>query len=208
MLHPLNFTLMTFKRKHLLLRSEIVGPLHGVITTVAHCRLIANSDNPISSLPRAEGARFNSRLRQDESGCLEQTRVEVLEDIASWVENAKTGAPWMFVIQGLAGTGKSTIAHTVCNMFTERGWLGASFFFSRNEATCSDPFMVFTTIAYQLASRYPNFRSCLTDVLKADPDIVGLTLEMQLEKLVIEPFRVAVDIIGALPVVVVVDALD
>jgi hypothetical protein len=114
----------------------------------------------------------------------------------------------MFVLQGLAGTGKSTIAHTMCKITMERGWLGASFFFSRNEASCSNPFLVFTTIAYQLATRYPQFRQSLTNILKADPDVVGLTLEMQLEKLVVEPMRAAADEIGSTPVIVVIDALD
>src|SRR6202167_1473152 len=161
------------------MRSEIVGLLSAVSMTLAHHQLnIANSDNPIASLPRAEGARFNASARQDESGCLKKTRVDLLRDIDLWVKNRDEGAPWRFILQGLAGTGKSTIAHTVCKANTKSGWLGASFFFSRNEASCSNPFLVFTTIAYQLASRYSKFRSHLTKVLKEDPDMVGLTLEM------------------------------
>jgi hypothetical protein len=134
---------------------------------------------------------------------LEQTRTDVLGKIDEWIEDA----PWMFVVQGLAGTGKSTIAHTVCKKMTERGCLGASFFFSRNEASCSNPFLVFTTIAYQLATRYPQFHDSLTTILKRDPD-VGLTLEMQLEKLVVEPMHAVADDIGSDPVVVVIDAID
>lgn len=51
--------------------------------------IIANSDKPVSSLPRAEGAHFDSHLglQQDESGPLEQTRVQLLGDIARWAEN-------------------------------------------------------------------------------------------------------------------------
>jgi NACHT domain len=118
------------------------------------------------------------------------------------------GTPWMFVLQGLAGTGKSTLAHTVCETMAKREWLGASFFFSRNEASCSNPFLVFTTIAYQLATRYPQFHNALAAILKRDPDVVGLTLEMQLEKLVVEPICAVADDIGSDPVVVVIDAID
>ncbi|KIM86962.1 hypothetical protein PILCRDRAFT_293369 [Piloderma croceum F 1598] len=167
-----------------------------------------NSDNPVWSFPRAENARFNASTRQGVSGCLEQTRVDVLRDIDRWVMDDNKGAPWMFVLQGLAGTGKSTLAHTVCETIAKRGWLGASFFFSRNEASCSNPFLVFTTIAYQLATLYPQFHNALTAILKRDPDVVGLTLEMQLEKLVVEPIRAAADDIGSDPVVVVIDAVD
>jgi NACHT domain len=139
---------------------------------------------------------------------LEQTRVDVLRDIDRWAMDDSKGMPWIFVLQGLAGTGKSTLAHTVCETIAKRGWLGASFFFSRNEANCSNPFLVFTTIAYQLATRYPQFHNALTAILKRDPDVVGLTLEMQLEKLVVEPIRAAADDIGSDPVIVVIDAVD
>jgi hypothetical protein len=96
----------------------------------------------------------------------------------------------------------------MCKKMTERGWLGASFFVSRNEASCSNTFLVFTTIAYQLAVQYPQFRRTLTKILQKDPDIVGLTLEMQLEKLVVEPMCAAADEIGSTPVVVIIDGLD
>jgi predicted alpha/beta-fold hydrolase len=154
------------------MRSEIVGLLSGAHMIVAHRYLPANSDNPVLSLPRADGARFNAGTRQDESGCLEHTRIDLLKDINRWVTDDDKDAPWMFVLQGLAGTGKSTIAHTVCKEMTECGWLGASFFFSRNVASCSNPFLLFTTIAYQLATRYPQFRTSLTNILRADLDIV------------------------------------
>lgn len=134
--------------------------------------------------------------------------MDLLSEIDHWANNIDEGAPWMFVLQGLAGTGKSTIARTVCEATAERSWLGASFFFSQNETSCSNPFLVFTTIAFQLACRYPEFHSCLTKVLKTDPDIVGLNLETQLDKLVIEPLRAAANAISSSPVVVVIDALD
>src|SRR4051794_24099533 len=168
--------------------------------------LLANFENPIWSLPRADEARLNASARQGESGCLGETRVDLLRDVNGWMKSEDS--PWMFVLQGLAGTGKSTIAHTVCKMAEKHGWLGASFFFSRNEASSSNPFLVFPTIAYQLARQYPDYERCLNAILKKDPDVVGLNLEVQLEKLVIEPFHMAADGMGSSPVVVVIDALD
>src|SRR6266436_1612387 len=182
------------------MRSETVGLWNVIVVIkVAHYDWLANSDDPVRSLPRADGARFNASERQDVVGCLEHTRVDLLGDIDHWVMDDGKDSPWMYVLQGLAGTGKSTIAHTVCKNIADRRWLGASFFFSRNEASCSNPFLVFTTIAYQLAIRYPQFYNTLTKILKADLDVVGLTLEMQLEKLVVEPMRAAADDIGSAP---------
>ena len=188
--------------------SKIVSLLNPVVTVSTQQDWVANSDNPVWSLPRAEKARFNASARQGVSGCLEQTRVNVLRDIDRWVMDDSKGAPWMFVLQGLAGTGKSTLAHTVCETMAKRGWLGASFFFSRNEASCRNPFLLFTSIAYQLATLYPQFQNALTAILKRDPDVVGSTLETQLEKLVVEPIRAAADDIGSDPVIVVIDAVD
>jgi hypothetical protein len=196
------------QRRRWLTRLEIVGPLHTIIMVVAHNDSPANAKNPVLSLPRAKGARYDARTRQNESGCLKDTRVDLLKQFDRWVTDNDKDAPWMFVLQGLAGTGKSTFAYTVCRLVEERGWLGASFFFSRNDASSGDPFLFFTTIAYQLAIKHPQFRHSLNETLKTDPDIAGLTLDRQLEKLVVEPIRAAADDMGPTPVVVIVDAVD
>lgn len=134
-----------------------------------------------------------------------RTHVDILEHIDNWITN---DVPWIFILQGRPQSGKSAIARTVCKKLTERGWLGASFFVSRDEASCNNPFLVFPTIAYQLAMQYPKFRRTLTKILQKDPDIVGLAPEIQLEKLVIEPMCKAADEIGTTPVMVVIDGLD
>ncbi|KIM82294.1 hypothetical protein PILCRDRAFT_8104 [Piloderma croceum F 1598] len=100
-----------------------VRVIHETIKEERSQHTILNFDNPVWSLPRAENARFDASTRQDASGCLELTRTDVLGKIDQWIEDA----PWMFVVQGFAGTGKLTIAHT-------------------NEASCSNPFLVFMTI--------------------------------------------------------------
>ena len=190
------------------MRLEMVGPSHTMIVVVAHDDCPVNADNPVLSLPRAKGARYDARTRQNESGCLKDTRVDLLREFDRWVTDDDKDAPWMFVLQGLAGTGKSTIAYTVCKLVEERGWLGASFFFSRNDTSTSNPFLFFTTIAYQLAIKYPHFRHSLNEMLKTDPDVAGLTLDRQLEKLVVQPIRAVANSLGPTPVVVIVDGVD
>lgn len=160
------------------------------------------------SLPRANDARYDARIRQNETGCLAETRVEILNELERWGKNSDDDMPWLFVLVGLAGTGKSTIAWTFCQLFNAFGQLGASFFFTRSEASSSNPFLVFTTIAFQLASRYPRFRESLTEALKADPDVVSSTLQTQFQRLLVEPLRVAAKSFGDAPVVLVVDAID
>ena len=125
-----------------------------------------------------------------------------------WVTDDDENAPWMFVLQGLTGTGKPMIVYTVCRVVKEHGWLGASFFFSWNDASSSNLFLFFTTIAYQLAIKYPHFQHSLHKILKTDPDVVRLTLDRQLKKLVVEPIHAVVDHMSPTPIVVIVDAVD
>ncbi len=78
----------------------------------------------------------------------------------------------IFWINGLAGIGKSTIAHTVAEEAKRSELLGASFFFSRQEKELSDPHLFIPTLAYQLARSYREARSVIINVFQHDPDIV------------------------------------
>jgi hypothetical protein len=66
----------------------------------------------------------------DRQGCMKGTRRDVLFQLESWLneENDKH----VFWLNGLAGTGKSTIAQTFAETSFADGKLGASFFCSRD----------------------------------------------------------------------------
>jgi hypothetical protein len=81
------------QRRHLLTRLEIVGPSYTITTVVAHDDLLANADNPVLSLPRAKGARYDARTRQNESGCLKDTRVDLLRQFDLWLTDDDKDAP-------------------------------------------------------------------------------------------------------------------
>ena len=81
----------------------------------------------LNNCRRAHGAGF---LHGDRKGCLRGTRETVLNDIESWTRDF-TKSP-VFWLNGLAGTGKSTIAQTVSERVFADGLLGASFFCSRD----------------------------------------------------------------------------
>jgi hypothetical protein len=107
---------------------------------------------------------------------------------------------------GSAGTGKSTIAYTVAQRCREQGILGASFFCSRDDAECSNPKLIFTTIVAQLASFHVQFKNELLKALQADPDIVYSGISYQLDKLLVKPLMATR---ATFPFcVVVIDALD
>ena len=110
-------------------------------------------DSPLNHLPYAVDAPFDSYHRQHELTCLENTRVDVLRQIFDWADGQDERC--IFWLNGLAGTGKSTIARTVACEYSERKRLGASFFFSRGGGDVSHASKFFISIAVQLASNTP-----------------------------------------------------
>jgi len=147
---------------------------------------------------RAPGAGYQ---HGDRKGCLRGTRETILSEIESWAKDFKKSP--VFWLNGLAGTGKSTIAQTASERIFAEGLLGASFFCCRDFKDCSDLQFIFPTLAFQLAHNYPTFRSILIPLLQSNPDIVHESLCRQMEKLIVEPLR-SVDV----PMVIVIDALD
>jgi hypothetical protein len=65
----------------------------------------------------------------------------------------------------MAGTGKSTIAHTVARAYFEQGRLAASFFFSRGGGDVGSASKFVATIALQLAMHILPVQRHIRDVL-------------------------------------------
>ena len=152
----------------------------------------------LNSCRRAKGAEYRHGNRR---GCLEGTRESVLNEIESWT-NDYSQSP-VFWLNGLAGTGKSTIAQTVSERILADGLLGASFFCTRDFEDRSNLHFIFPTLAFQLAHKYPEFRSVLVPILQSDPDVVHESLYNQMRKLIVEPLQSA-----DISMVIVIDALD
>lgn len=73
----------------------------------------------------------------------------MLNEIEHWTEDF--GKSPIFWLNGLAGTGKSSIAQTVSERMFANGCLGASFFCSRGFEDHSNLKLIFPTLAIQLA---------------------------------------------------------
>ena len=152
----------------------------------------------LNNYRRAQGAGYQ---HGDRKGCLRGTRENVLNEIESWTKDFDKSP--VFWLNGLAGTGKSTIAQTVSEWAFADGLLGASFFCSRDFKDRSDLRFIFPTLAFQLAHKYLEFRSVLVPLLRSNPDVVHESLYSQMRKLIVEPLG-SVDV----PTVIVIDALD
>jgi len=152
----------------------------------------------LNTCRRARGAEYSHGGRR---GCLKGTRETVLNEIESWVKEFNHSP--IFWLNGLAGTGKSTIAQTVSEWIFADGQLGASFFCSRDFEDRSDLHFIFPTLAFQLAHKFHKFRSALISLLLSNPDVAHESLYRQMERLIVEPLRSA-----DVSTIIVIDALD
>ena len=133
--------------------------------------------------------------------CLRGTRESVLDEIVQWARDLQENQ--VFWLNGLAGTGKSTIAQTFSRMVAETGILGASFFCSRDYLDRKELKNIFPTLAYQLACRYPAFRTHVIGAIRSDPSAAQNSLMSQFENLIVYPLSST-----EISCVIVVDALD
>ncbi|KAM6503290.1 hypothetical protein JOM56_000233 [Amanita muscaria] len=163
------------------------------------------STDTLNELRRAP-AYYDSSLRKQAQQCMQDTRVTILSTIYEWVDSLDK--PPIFWLHGPAGTGKSTIAHTVAEECRRRGRLGASFFFAHANAECSDPNLFFSTIAYQLSKFDPDLRQHIVDGVKAHPSPQDASIPTQFEEFILTPLRKLSNGPARKPIIVVVDAFD
>lgn len=163
-------------------------------------------DHFLSMLPVATEASFNSLHNQHEPTCHQNTRTELLQHIAAWVED--TDERCIFWLNGIAGTGKSTVARTVARTYYNRGELGGSFFFVKGGGDLSKGNKLATTLARQLATRLPEARRYICEAIMKQEDIMEHSLQDQWEQLIINPLSKLTSHSPPSVVLLIVDALD
>jgi hypothetical protein len=159
---------------------------------------------------RHEGTSYKTRISSygDAHGCLEGTRVKILADLEEW---ALSGDGKVYWLVGMAGTGKSTISHTFCEMLDDRSLLGASFFCSRASTKANEARLIIPTIAHSLASASPSMKSKLIEAIEKDETLPESTygkLGVQFNKLIRDPLQASTGPDVKTYKVVVIDAVD
>ncbi|KIL65235.1 hypothetical protein M378DRAFT_10880 [Amanita muscaria Koide BX008] len=160
----------------------------------------------IKDLPRAEAAHNDYQSQKKSGPCLEGTREALLAELGGWIIDRNKR---IYVLSGLAGIGKSTIAYTIAARADKLGILGASFFFSRDEFNRKSAKKLFTTIAFQLCVHDKEFAQAIGKVLDTGKGVAAVTrnISEQLRALILEPLRSIVRSRNR-PTVIVIDALD
>ncbi|OPB36260.1 hypothetical protein A0O28_0110360 [Trichoderma guizhouense] len=151
-------------------------------------------------------ATFNATNKQHAPSCLENTRVQVLSQIRSWIDS--DGEKRIYWLRGMAGTGKTTISMTIAREYYRKGRLGASFFFSRSSGDLSSTRKFVATIANELAESLPAYREHLQKALESYPSITSRSLYDQWKKLILDPLRSTSLEDDVQPMLIAIDALD
>jgi hypothetical protein len=152
-------------------------------------------------MPYAFGARFEL-----EKGCLPGTRESFLQEICDVLNNADEDAPRVCLVTGVAGSGKSAVAHSIARLYDGQKRLGSSFCFTSTDVANRNPKNLFTTIARDLCDRDPQYKSALWQIVKDDRALRTSQSPMeQVKRLIIEPSQ---HLHGIGPLVIVIDALD
>ncbi|CUA71943.1 Brefeldin A-inhibited guanine nucleotide-exchange protein 2 [Rhizoctonia solani] len=161
----------------------------------------------LEGLRPVKQATYDSSLSTEVSrrGCTQGTRTAVLAGLDAWLHDPNSAS--VYWMNGMAGTGKTTIAYTFCEQVDNRKQLAASFFCTRNSVDCRDTSRIIPTISYQLARYSISYRSALCDILGHNPDAGSKYVMKQFEQLLKDPLQL---VTGAMPdnLLVVIDALD
>lgn len=183
--------------------NSLPGLYSALILRLKQSQDLAEQDRQLGKLPYADGAAFDSRQREREPQCIPDTRVDLLRQLQEW--SADQGKP-IFWLNGMAGTGKSTIARTVAQELSNQKRLGASFFFSRGAGDLGYAAKFVSTVAYQM-SHIPSIRQHVCEAIAQDNNLFKQGLRLQWKRLILEPFAKS-DIHEQLSLSLVVDALD
>ena len=162
--------------------------------------VVIEHDAKIREIPYGFGSRFSP-----DKACLLGTRMAFLDFIVDWVNDPTSERS--LILFGQAGTGKSSIAHEITRLFGKAHRLTSSFIFIRREQSKPETYRFFTTLARDLADRYPSFKSALGEVVKDNTALRAGTrsYDTLFESLILKPLT-DLPVVG--PILVVIDALD
>ncbi|QRV93068.1 peptidase C14 [Ceratobasidium sp. AG-Ba] len=168
---------------------------------------IYTMESRLKSLPYAASAKHNSAqasaLRR--GACTRNTRVDLLQSLWDWASNP--GSEKVYWLNGMAGTGKTTIAYSLCERLRSEKRLAASFFCSQRLPECKNVNNIVPTIAYQLSLFSRTFGYAVSQAIEKNPDVYNQLPFDQFTDLLVEPLIKAH---SSMPtnLIVVIDALD
>ncbi|KAH6916439.1 hypothetical protein BKA70DRAFT_486643 [Coprinopsis sp. MPI-PUGE-AT-0042] len=137
--------------------------------------------------------------------CFAGTRHQLLQDIEKW-RTGDSSVP-IFILDGIAGIGKTTVVKTVCARAAADHRLAGSWFFSRDQQDRKSTRGFVGTLAFQLAKYHPALRDRITQALKDHPDVLQKAIRVQFDTLIHEPLQAVLRELGGTHSISI-DAID
>ena len=99
----------------------------------------------------------------------------------------------VYWLNGMAGTGKTTIAYSFSQILDDQNSLGGTFFSSHLRVDTSDVHCIIPTISLQLAARgyIPCLAHHILDVVEANPDCKSWRIKKQFLNFIVKPLTAA-----------------
>lgn len=132
-------------------------------------------------------------------GCFPDTRVALLERLLASL--AADHGPRVVWLSGLAGTGKTAVARSMCQLLDQQRIYAVSFCIKREIADWKCPVKILHTVVYSLAQHFPGVRSA---VLDAGEHVFKDPIHEQIQRLVWAPLSSS----PGMDCVIVIDAFD
>jgi Mrp family chromosome partitioning ATPase len=148
-------------------------------------QLRADRERTLNRIKPPAGSSFDP---DPKNCCMPDTRTDVIESLVSFALSEDT-SPRLFLLSGVAGSGKSAVATSVTNALHQRGRLSGSFFFKRDIERLRVPANLVHTVAYSIARQYKPYMDVLIDVLNSNPTIEDAALSIQFETLLKKPLH-------------------
>ncbi|OBZ65545.1 Vegetative incompatibility protein HET-E-1 [Grifola frondosa] len=193
-----------------MLVNGLAGQLKSVVQGVDNIQYSQDEERNraiLESLPHAD-ARYGSALHALKAGFLEGTRTALIEELHAWATgtNPDLREKPVYILSGVAGSGKSTIAYEMARRLDKAKILGASFFFLRGAEGLNSTRLFFSTIAYQLAHSQAALRPHIVHAAGNHVKRGVQQLEFEIDGLIKRPLLKART--DTRPVVIIIDAVD
>ncbi|KAG8781199.1 hypothetical protein FRC12_022131 [Ceratobasidium sp. 428] len=201
----------SYRRVDALLRQLQSDSILSIWRTTNESLAIANealADARLEKLNPVRAASYDSSIASQlgRGSCTPNTRQAILEKLQDWASNPRSSK--VYWMNGMAGTGKTTIAYSFCSSLEVSHQLAASFFCSRSLSECRDVSRIAPTIMYYLAHLCRPIKGVLSRLLGSDPTVGTRGIATQLEQLMRGPLQETKSLLPEGLPVVVIDALD
>ena len=156
-------------------------------------------------MPRAQFVEYDAASPAPRNACTKNTRKALLDKLEVWANDEPTTK--VYWLNGMAGTGKTTIAYSFSKILHEKNSLGGTFFSSHLRVDTSNVRCIIPTISLQLAHYFPSLSHLIMDVVEGHPDCSSWMIDKQFLNFMLKPLTALYRDTRGVPVIVL-DALD